>query len=213
MKKLTDLKEKVIIQHSLELNSRGFSPQLGVIRDMANRLLAVHAGGQVGIRWPSNFINQSPELKTCFNRKYDYQRTLNKDSKVIQQWFECVQAIISKYGIQESDIFNFDKTGFMIGIASTAKVVTASEKSYKPKTVQSGNREWATVIQGVSAQGLSIPLFIILAGQHHLSAWYSKELPGNWIIEVSETGWTTNMLGFQWIQHFEKYTRFHTTSK
>ena len=51
----------------------------------------------------------------------------------------------------------------MIGIASTAKVVTASEKSYKPKTVQSGNREWATVIQGVSAQGLSIPLFIILA--------------------------------------------------
>jgi hypothetical protein len=72
MKKLTKLEEKVIIQHSLELDSRGFSPQLGVIRDMANRLLAVRAGRQVGIRWPSNFVNWSPELKTRFNRKYDY---------------------------------------------------------------------------------------------------------------------------------------------
>ena len=72
IKKFTKLEEKVIIQHSLELDSRGFSPQLGIIRDMANRLLAVHAGGQVGIRWPSNFVNWSPELKTDFNRKYDY---------------------------------------------------------------------------------------------------------------------------------------------
>src|SRR5579862_5045013 len=135
MKKLTELEEKVIIQHSFELDSRGFSSQLGVIRDMANRLLAVCAGRQVGIRWPSNFVNRSPELKTRFNHKYDYQRALNKDPKVIQQWFECIQAIISKYGIQESDIFNFDETGFMMGIASTAKVVTVSEKGYKPKTV------------------------------------------------------------------------------
>ena len=41
----------------------------------------------------------------------------------------------------------------MMGIASTAKVVTASEKGYRPKTIQPGNCEWATVIQGVNAQG------------------------------------------------------------
>ena len=209
MKKLTELEESVIIQHSLDLDSRGFSPQLSIIRDMANRLLAVREAGPVGIQWPSNFIRQSPELKTRFNRKYDYQRALNEDPKIIQQWFERVQATITKYGIQEDDIFNFDETGFMMGVASTAKVVTASEKGYKPKTVQSGNREWATVIQGVSAQGWAIPPFIILAGQYHLSAWYSEELPGNWVIGVSETGWTTNELGFQWVQHFEKHTRSH----
>ena len=152
MKKLTELEESVIIQHSLDLDSRGFSPQLSIIRDMANRLLAVREAGPVGIQWPSNFIRRSPELKTRFNRKYDYQRALNEDPKIIQQWFERVQATITKYGIQEDDIFNFDETGFMMGVASTAKVVTASEKGYKPKTVQPGNREWATVIQGVSAQ-------------------------------------------------------------
>ena len=41
-----------------------------------------------------------------------------------------MQATITKYGIQEDDIFNFDETDFMMGVASTAKVVTASEKGY-----------------------------------------------------------------------------------
>ena len=49
MKKLIELEESVIIQHSLDLDSRGFSPQLSIIRDMANKLLAIHEGGSVGI--------------------------------------------------------------------------------------------------------------------------------------------------------------------
>ena len=113
---------------------------------MVNRLLAVQAGRQVGIQQSLNFINRSLELKTRFNHKYDYQRALNKDLKIIQQWFKHVQAIVAKYRIQNDNIFNFDKTGFMIGVALTTKVVTASEKGYRPKTVQPGNHEQATVI-------------------------------------------------------------------
>ena len=146
---------------------------------MANKLLTVCESRSVGIQWPSNFIRRSPELKTRFNRRYDYQRALNENPTVIQEWFERVQTAIVKHGIQEGDIFNFDETGFMMGVASTAKVVTASEKGYRPKAIQPGNREWATVIQGVSAQGWAIPPFIILAAQYHLSAWYSEELPGD----------------------------------
>ncbi|KFY31616.1 hypothetical protein V493_00954 [Pseudogymnoascus sp. VKM F-4281 (FW-2241)] len=56
---------------------------------------------------------------------------------------------IAKYGILEDDIYNFDETGFMMGIISTAMVVTSSEKRGKAKLSQPGNREWATVIQGI----------------------------------------------------------------
>ena len=49
-KKLTELEESVIIQHSLDLDSRGFLPQLSLIRDMANKLLAAQTGRQVGIQ-------------------------------------------------------------------------------------------------------------------------------------------------------------------
>ena len=64
-----------------------------------------------------------------------------------------MQAAIARYGIHEDDIFNFDETGFMMGVALTAKVVIASEKGYRPKAIQLGNREWATVIQEVNSKG------------------------------------------------------------
>ena len=211
LRKFTDLEESVIIQHALDLDSRGFPPRLGAVEDMANQLLAARGGGKVGINWPSNFIKRTPELKTRFNRKYDYQRAKNEDPKAIQEWFGRVRNIIAKYGIHEDDIFNFDETGFMMGVASTAKVVTASERRHRPKSVQPGDREWTTVIQGINARGWAIPPFVIFAGQYHLSAWYSEEIPGDWVLSVSENGWTTNELGFEWLQHFEKHTKPRTT--
>ena len=44
-KKLTKLEEEVVVKHILDLNSRGFAPTLGTIRDMANKLLAKRATG------------------------------------------------------------------------------------------------------------------------------------------------------------------------
>ncbi|RYO18083.1 hypothetical protein AA0111_g10813 [Alternaria arborescens] len=61
----------------------------------------------------------------------------------------------AKYGIQDEDTYNFDKTGFIMGVISTGA---------------QGNREWVTAIQGINAMGWAIPPFIIFAGKHHLSA-------------------------------------------
>jgi hypothetical protein len=41
----------------------------------------------------------------------------------------------------------------MMGVISTAMVVTSSDGRAKAKKVQPGNQEWVTVIQGVSSQG------------------------------------------------------------
>jgi hypothetical protein len=56
-----------------------------------------------------------------FNRKYDYQRAKNEDLEIIQTWFDLVRNTIVKYGISDQDIYNFNETGFMIGVISTAK--------------------------------------------------------------------------------------------
>ena len=67
----------------------------------------------------------------------------------------------AKYGILNNDTYNFDEAGFMIGMISTGAVVTSSERRGRPKSVQQGNREWTTVIQGINAIGWSILPFII----------------------------------------------------
>ncbi|KAK6218604.1 transposase [Colletotrichum tabaci] len=65
--------------------------------------------------------------------------------------------------------------------------------------VQPGNREWVTVIQGINSQGYSVPPYIIVAGQYHLSTWYTESgLPHDWVIATSENGWTTNERGLDW---------------
>lgn len=70
----------------------------------------------------------------------------------------------------DEDTYNFDETGFMMGKISSQLVVTGSERRSQPKAIQPGDREWATLIQGINAAGWAIPLFIIFAAKYHLSA-------------------------------------------
>ena len=208
LRNLTKLEEEVVVEHILELVARGFPPRLAAVANMANSLRAERNMGQVGTNWPSTFIKRRPELEVKFNRKYDYKRALCENPEVIQGWFGLVANIKSKYGIQDEDTFNFDEAGFMMGQISTGAVVTALERQGRPKAVQQGNREWTTVIHSINATGWAIPPFIIFKGRHHLSAWYKEEnLPQDWVIAVSENGWTTNELGLQWLKHFNKHTK------
>jgi hypothetical protein len=201
----------VIVQYVLDLDSRGFPPRFAAVEEMANLLLTDRGATCVGRNWTANFIKRRPEIKSMFNRKHDYQRLLCQNPEVINNWFRCVYNTIAKYGIAEEDIHNFDESGFLMGVIATAKVVTGAESRNRPKVAQPGNREWVTVIQGVNSQGWIIPPFIILSGQNHLSAWYEdNDLPGDWVIAVSENGWTTNELGFAWLQHFDKHTKART---
>lgn len=65
-----------------------------------------------------------------------------------------------KYGIHEEDIYNFDETGFQMGVITTAKVITGSEQGNRPVTIQLGNREWVTVIECISSYGWALPPMI-----------------------------------------------------
>ncbi|KAF2175970.1 CENP-B protein [Zopfia rhizophila CBS 207.26] len=147
---------------------------------MANHLLTARSASLVGKNWPENFVQRTPEVKT-------------------------------KYGIAEEDIYNFDETGFQMGVISGGKVVTGSDRRNRRKAVQPGNREWVTVIQGINAKGWAIPPFIIFAGTYHLSAWYEgNDIPPDWVILLSDNGWTNNELGIKWLQHFDKHTKGRT---
>jgi hypothetical protein len=206
--KLLKTEEEVIVRHILDLDARGFPPRLAAVKDMADSLLAERHRDPVGQNWAATFIKRCPELKVKFNRKYDYKRALCEDPETIRGWFYLVENMKAKHGILDEDTFNFDESGFMMGMISTGAVVTGSDRRGRPKTIQQGNREWTTVIQGINAMGWAIPPFVIFQGKHHLSAWYKEEdLPQDWVIAVSENGWTNNELGLEWLKHFNKHTK------
>jgi hypothetical protein len=72
-----------------------------------------------------------------------------------------VQSTIEQYGIVTEDIYNFDETGFQMGVITTPKVITGSERQGRPVTTQPGNREWVTVIEAVNTRGFALPPLVI----------------------------------------------------
>lgn len=165
--------------------------------------------------WPHRYIKRLPTLQSRCIHKYDYQRALCEDSEAIGGWFRLVHNTIAKYGIVEDDIYNFDETGFAIGIASTSRVVTTSDRRGKAIQIQPGDREWATVIEAINAKGWYLPPMVILKGKVHISTCYeNNDLPSDWIIALSENGWTNNELGFKrLVEVFESYTVSRSVDK
>ena len=154
---------------------------------MANDLLAERGQRPVGDLWVDKFNKRTTEIKLRRSRPYDRQRALNEDPRIISPWFSLIQSVKKKYGIQDEDTYNFDETGFMMGQIKAQMVFTGSEKRSAPKRIQPGNREWVTVIQGISAAGWAIPPFIIFAGKVLISSWY-HDVPRDWILQVSPNG-------------------------
>jgi hypothetical protein len=117
--KLLKSEEEVIVQHILDLDARGFPPRLAAVKDMADSLLRERHRDPVGQNWAATFVKRRPELKVKFNRKYDYGRALCEDPVVIRDWFRLVANVKAKHGILDEDTYNFDESGFMMGMIST----------------------------------------------------------------------------------------------
>jgi Tc5 transposase DNA-binding domain len=151
--KLTDLEEQTLVEWVLDMDSRGFPLRIMDLCETAQLLLQERdPNSKIGRDWPTNFVNRTPSLKAKFNRKYDYARALSEDPEKIEAWFNLVRNVRTKYGIQDDDVYNFDETGYILGIAATTKVITAADKQ-KPKQVQPGNREWVTAVECINACG------------------------------------------------------------
>ena len=80
-------------------------------------------------------MDAQPSLKTKFSRLYNYQRALYEDPTVISDWFALLRNIIIKYGIQPEDLYNFDKTNFIIDIIISLMVVMRSDRREKIKSI------------------------------------------------------------------------------
>ncbi|KAF3399923.1 hypothetical protein F1880_008480 [Penicillium rolfsii] len=137
----------------------------------------------------------------------DIERKKCLDRHVARQWFNSYQETITQYGITADDIWNFDETGFNIGVAKDQWIITR-----EPKRQISGgfstNREYATAIEAVSATGSTIAPVVILSAKILLQRWF--EIVGDARIAVTETGYLSNILALQWIQLFNKLTKDST---
>jgi hypothetical protein len=128
--KLTEIEEESLQKWILSMDSRGAAPRPSTVREMADLLLAAHGSTpppSVGNHWVTNFVKRHSILSSRFSKGYNYARAKCEDPQIISEWFSLVQKTIISYGIDPDDIYNFDETGFAMGLIATAKVITRKE--------------------------------------------------------------------------------------
>ena len=115
---------------------------------------------------------------------------------MISGWFRLLRNIIDKYGIQTEDFYNFDETGFIMGIITASMIITRLNRHEKAKSIQPNNQEWATIIECINASSWCIPPFIIVKGTYHLSNWTTDSgFLDNWVIKPTANRWINNKTG------------------
>jgi hypothetical protein len=161
----------------------------------------------IGEKWLKRWLERHPEYRTRRRKSLDIERLLAQDKTLIQEWFSRYQAAIKQYGIQPQDLYNFDETGFRIGIGKDQWIITRDPR----RKIVSGNRtnrEYVTVVEAISTDGFSTPPLIILNAQQLQNRRF--ENLHDECIAVTDSGYINDLLAYQWIQHFEKSTRLRT---
>ena len=114
-----------------------------------------------------------------------------------------LQRTIETWGIASDDIFNFDESGFAIGVGGTQKIITLGEYHVKRALLQAGNREWVTSIESEASGSVHPPLFVFKGKQfplEHLRPYLRLNQKGA-RLTMSLNGWTTNTIGSWWLKH------------
>ena len=200
--KLTEIEEGSLLKWILSMDSRGGAPRHSTVREMANLLLASRGSTpvlSVGKNWVTEFVKRHSDLSSRFSRRYNYERAKCEDPKIISEWFSLVQKTILSYGIDPDDIYNFDETGFAMGLITTAKVITRREFYGRRSLLQPGNRAWVTTIECINASGWALPPCVIFKGKVFIESWF-EGLPDDWRLEVSPNGWTSDEIGLRWLE-------------
>ena len=167
----------------------------------------------IGINWAYKFVKCHPALRTQYNQRITYQHAKQEDLRVIKPWFTTIRKAIQEYGIHEDDIWNFDETGFAMGLCSTSKVITAVEHSKRPQRVIQRNCEQVTIIKYASSKGIAIlPVFILKGKEHQATQYQKPNFPQDQKITNSANGWTIDKIGLKQLEQvFDPFSRPYST--
>ncbi len=67
-------------------------------------------------------------------------------------------------------------------------------------------RELVTCEETISENSEAMPPLIILPGKQFIKAWFHEGLDNDYLMAVSDTGYSNDKIHFDWIQHFNTYT-------
>ncbi|KAI1005651.1 hypothetical protein K3495_g2563 [Podosphaera aphanis] len=163
------------------------NPKLKDVRRAANSLLRLDGSGKrvshmFAIRW----MKRNPQYKIRQSKKLSAPRKAATERGEVEEHFNRFWNERSAKKIKPENIWNFDETVYLID----------------PE-----NLDYVTCIEAISANGKTIPPMVILSGALFLEKFFGNDLDDGVIFAMTESGYTNDMLSFEWVKHFDKHTK------
>jgi hypothetical protein len=135
-KKLTPDEELALCQYLNRLDEIGIPPRSQHIGSYANSILAQTTSlpensvlpPTVSRMWTRRFLKRHPEYFRRKQKALDVDRKRAHHPEDLLEWYSRYKEAKEKHGVVDSDIYNFDETGFRIGVGRDQWVVTREPK-------------------------------------------------------------------------------------
>ena len=176
-RKLSEDQELAVCQYLDRLHTIGTSARIPMVSSCANAILGYGHTGQdppprVGDHWASRFLDRHPEYHIRKRKLIDADRKNAHQPDNIRAWFEKYITVCQEYNIQPGDQYNFDETGFRIGIRRDKWIITR-DPNRQCYLATSTNRELITLCETISDDGAVLPPMVIIPGRIHQEACYT----------------------------------------
>jgi hypothetical protein len=207
---LTNQQSKSLYEYIHHLCERNLAPTPTMVANFAADI----AGKRPGKNWVARWLKKHPGIliqKNTSGLDIDRQKSERKDR--YEAYMMHLGEKFGKYELQPCQIYNMDEKGFSMGILQKGSRIfskAAYEQGKYKHFLQDGNREWITVLACICADGTALPPALIYAAKsgNLQDSWLQDfEAENRCYFGASETGWTNNEFGLEWLRIFDKETK------
>ena len=156
--------------------------------------------GHAGRGWYEDFMSRQAILTLRTPQSLSYARAVCANKETMDDFFAKLGAIFGRLNLiaKPSQIFNADETGVTI-VHKLSKVVAHIGRRNVPSLTSADKH---TVLACVSASGQVLPSFMLYPRKRPVPEKMREGAYPNTIFQVSDNGWITKELFFEWFKLF-----------
>ncbi|KAJ5858343.1 hypothetical protein N7534_003620 [Penicillium rubens] len=121
-------------------------------------------------------------------------------------WYKVFGQFLKKNKIQAHELYNWDETGFQLGVGTKENVASTREN----ETIATGGiGQNITGIECISADGWVMHPWFLMCGSEQMEDWFDGDNdPSNYkVIKPTAKGWTDDKTAIQWLLDFHYTTK------
>ncbi|XP_045450428.1 uncharacterized protein LOC123659219 [Melitaea cinxia] len=158
-----------------------------------------------GMDWYYNFMARHPNISLRRTEATSINRITSFNQEETDIFFENLKTLMTKYQFKSNSIYNVDETGIST-VQRNSRILAPKGLRQVGKCTSAERGSLTTVINCFNAGGTYIPPFFIFK-RKRMNALLMKDSNSNMVACVSDSGWITESIFVDWLQHFKAFAK------